>query len=206
MSWFGPWFGDTGSSSTPAPTPTPVLVVGSRAGCDESFTPPTAAGRAGLRIARLYDRGRDMKTRAGLRPYAVAIVRARAAGMRSRGDGPVETVGEWQMLPTPKVGDLTSLQEVLDADQLREMGSILLSEISLRYTEDQIALRGWDGKPVPAGEVVFYEIRYLDASGKVTSRARFTTASRPFADTERGQWTVSLVRAPWDRDRGGVLR
>lgn len=170
------------------------------------FTSPEVAGRAGIRLGRLWDRARDLYSRAGLRPYAVSIVRARAAGLRARGDGPTDVVDEWPLLPTPKVGDLTGLTEVLDADQLRETGSVLLSQVSLTYTEDVLSLRGASGNPIPQGETAFYEVRYLDGTGRVTSRCRFVPSSKPFADTEHGQWTVMLARAPWDRDRSGVLR
>ena len=173
---------------------------------DDAFTSPCAAGAAGAKLSRLWDRARDMYSRAGLRPYTVTIVRARATGMRARGDGPTEIVGEWPLLPTPKVGDLTALTEVLDADQLRELGSVLLSEVSLRYSEDMLSCRGAAGDPVPPGETVFYEIRHLDVTGRVTSRARFVPASRPNADNGRAMWTVTLARAPWDRDRMGVPR
>lgn len=173
---------------------------------DETFTSPCAAGAAGARLSRLWDRARDLYSRAGLRPYTVTIVRARYAGMRARGDGPAEILGEWPLLPTPKVGDLTGLGEVLDADQLRESGSILLSEVSLSYSEDILLGRGPNGDPVSPAETVFFEIRNLDIAGRATCRSRFVAASKPYSDTTRAMWSIMLARAPWDRDRGGVLR
>lgn len=154
----------------------------------------------------MWDRARDMYTRAGLRPYTVTIVRARYAGMRARGDGPAEIIGEWQLLPTPKIGDLSAIGEVLDADQLREMGQVLLTQVSLAYSEDMLLGRGETGAPIPPSETVFYEIRHVDKLGRVTSRSRFVTSSKPYADTGQGQWVITLARAPWDRDRAGVLR
>lgn len=147
-----------------------------------------------------------METRAGLRPYRVAIVRARATGLRSRGDGPTEVVAEWLLLPTPKVSDLTSLTEVLNPDQLRESGSVLLSGISLAYPESVLLGRGESGSPIPAGEVVFFEIAYLDRAGRVSARRKFVAGSAPNANAARAEWTVSLMRAPWDRDQTGALR
>lgn len=154
----------------------------------------------------MWDRARDMMSRAGLRPYTVTIVRARATGLRARGDGPTEVTGEWRILPTPKIGDLTGIGDVLDADQLRERGSVLLSEISLRYSESVLLGLGEDGSPIPAGETVFWEVRYLDGSGRCTLRRRFVRNSAPGADMERSQWSVVLLRAPWDRDQQGVVR
>ncbi len=179
----------------------------SECSCDcHGFTSAAAAGRAGARLSRLWDRARDMEVRAGLRPYTVSIVRARASGMRSRGDGPTDVVAEWKLLPTPKVADLSGIGEILDADQLREQGSVMLSGISRSYSEDMLLGRGPTGAPVPAGETVFFEVRYLDIAGRVTQRMRFVAASRPSANVERAEWTISLQRAPWDRGRDGVLR
>jgi hypothetical protein len=144
--------------------------------------------------------------RAGLRPYTVDIIRCRATGLRARGDGPTEITGQWTLLPTPKIGDLTGIGDVLDADQLRESGTILLSEISLRYPESLLMGMGIDGLPIPAGEAVFFEIRYLDGSGRCTLRRRFVSDSAPFANMTAAMWSVVLRRAPWDRDQQGVVR
>lgn len=179
------------------------------AGCAcecHGFTSPEVAGRAGLRLSRLWDRARDLKARAGLRPYRVTIVRARAAGMRARGDGPAEITGEWPILPVPKVGDLTALSEILSPDQLREVGTVVLSEISLQYSENVLLGRGESGAPIPNGETVFYQIAYLDGHGRVTVRRRFVRSSAPYAKSESAEWVINLTRAPWDRDAAGVLR
>lgn len=170
------------------------------------FTSLEQAGRAGKRLSRIWDRARDLKARAGLRPYRVTIVRARAAGMRQRGDGPTEIVDEWVILPVPKVGDLTALSEVLSPDQLREVGTVVLSEISLAYSENVLLGRGESGDPIPNGETVFYEIAYLDGAGRVTVRRRFVRSSAPYARPETAEWVINLTRAPWDRDAAGVLR
>lgn len=170
------------------------------------FTPPAVGAAAAARLSGMWDRARDMYSRAGLRPYRVSVVRARATGQRARGDGPTEVVGEWPILPTPKIGDLTGLSEVLQSDQLREMGTIMLSEISTTYSENLLKLRGESGSPIPPGELAFFEVCHLDAAGRVTSRRRFINASAPSHDAVRAQWSIALVRAPWDRDSAGTLR
>jgi hypothetical protein len=178
-------------------------------GCECSchgFTSPDVAARAGARLSRLWDRARDAMSRAGLRPYTVTIVRARSTGIKQRGDGPTEVVGEWVLLPTPRISDLTAIAETLDADQLRESGTIMLSEVSLSYSESVLMGRGESGNAIPPGELFFYEIRYLDVAGRTTMRRRFQTSSAPTADMARAMWTINLARAPWDRDRGGTLR
>lgn len=172
--------------------------------CHE-FTSDEVAGAAGLRLSSMWDRARDMKARAGLRPYRVTIVRARSAG-RSRGDGPTEIVREWPILPRPVVGDLTAIGEMISPDQLRESGTIVLSEISLAYSEMVLLGRGERGDPIPAGERVFYEVAHLDGLGRVSVRRRFVHSSAPYAKTETAEWIIVLTRAPWDRGADGVLR
>lgn len=164
------------------------------------FTSPARAGAAGARLSRLWDRARDLKVRAGRRPYSVTIVRARSAGMRARGGGPTEIVGEWCILPVPKVSDLTALTEIVAPDQLREVGSIVLSEISLSYSEMVLLGRGENGEPIARGETVYFEIAHLDGAGRVTVRRRFVASSAPYARPETAEWVINLVRASWDRD------
>ncbi len=180
---------------------------GAGCACDcHLFTSPERAGAAGRRLSRLWDRARDLNARAGLRPYSVTIVRARSTGMRARGGGPTEIVGEWCILPVPKVGDLTALTEVLAPDQLREAGQIVLSEVSLAYSESVLLGRGEGGEPIPRGETVYYEISHLDGAGRAMVRRRFVLGSAPYAKTETAEWIVNLVRAPWDRDSDGTPR
>lgn len=174
-------------------------------GCHK-FTSPAVAGAAGARLASIWDRARDMQSRAGLRPYSVCIVRMRSAAARRRGDGVSEIVAEWPILPTPKIIDMGALSQVLNADQLREAGTITLEEISITYSEDVLLGRGADGSPIPPDETVFWEIRFVDGTGKPTQRRRFVPINAPSADMTKAMWTVSLMRQPIDRDRGGHLR
>ena len=142
-----------------------------------------------------------MMSRAGLRPYQVKIVRARSTGQRQRGDGPTEIVGEWPLLPTPMVGDLTALSEMLMSDQRREQGTILLSEISLQYPESVLMGLGSTGAPIPAGEFFYYEIRPFDGSGRPTQARRFEPDSAPSYDATKAMWSITLRRLPWNGRR-----
>jgi hypothetical protein len=167
-------------------------------GCHQGFTAPEAGAAASARLSAMWDRARDLRVRLGLRPYKVSIVRARASGMRQRGDGPTEITGKWTILPTPKVSDLTSLTEVLAAEQLRESGGVSVSEISLRYSENTLLGRGDNGRPLAGGEAVYWEIQYLDPSGRPAMRRRFTPSSAPAMHPERAEWVVNLTRVNWE--------
>lgn len=164
------------------------------------------AAKAGRRLSKMWDRARDALARAGLRPYSVCIVRVRASGGRARGDGPTDFIAEWPLLPTPKVMDMTGVQQILDADSITELGLITLSGISLQYTEDVLLGRGEQGLPIPPDENVFYEIRSLDINGKPTARRRFVSVSAPTMRSESAEWTINLSRAPQDRGRNGLPR
>lgn len=148
-----------------------------------------------------------MKARAGLRPWSVAIVRARYSGGRRRGDGPAEIVGRWEILPLPRVQGMGAIKQILGPDQLREMGSLTVAEISSVYTEDMLLGRGTDGRPIGADEVVFYEVAWIGADGVCGEARRFNIDGVPEYVPATAEWVITLRRAPDDRERGsGVLR
>ena len=167
------------------------------------FASEAAATAAIQRRSHMMDKARDLLARAGLRPYVVSIIRTRASGGRRRGDGVTDVVREWRILPTPKLADLTTLQEIVAPDQVREQGSVLLSGISLSYSEDVLLGRGSDGSPIPADEAVFYEVRFVAGNGQ---RRRFVPSSAPSANGTDASWSIMLTRVPVDRDRRGVPR
>lgn len=171
------------------------------------FTVPSGAGLARSLVSRLIpvvDTVRDLRVGFGCRPYRVRIVRTRWTGGR-RGDGHEVVTHERELLPVPLVSDLSGLGAVVNPAGLAEVGTIVISEISGSYTEDD--LRGYDddGSPAGADEQVFYEIMFprpnIDGL-----RRRFTLVSAPAWEPLRFQWTARLERARQDRDRGGGLR
>lgn len=154
----------------------------------------------------MMDRGRDMKARAGQRPWSVCIVRARSMGGRRRGDGPTEIVKEWPILPAPRVGDTAAIRQLLDPDQVRETGSVTLTEISSTYTEDVLLGRGTEGKPIPRDEWVYYEITWYGPDGKAGQKRRYVPDGSPSYNPERAEWSINLMRAHEDRERDGTPR
>ena len=127
-------------------------------------------------------------------------------GGRRRGDGPTEIVKVWPILPIPKVGDASSLAQLISPDQLRETGTIIITEISNAYTEDTLLGRP-DGKPLPPDEWVFWEIAWVDAHGKCGQPRRFVPMGTPSYVPGSAEWQVTLVKANEDRERiTGMLR
>lgn len=127
-------------------------------------------------------------------------------GGRRRGDGPSEIVKVWPILPIPKVGDASSLTQLLSADQLRETGTIIVSEISNAYSEDTLLGRP-DGKPLPPDEWVFWEIAWVGPDGRCGQPRRFNVQGAPTYIPGTAEWQITLVRSHEDRERiTGVLR
>src|SRR5579885_2777860 len=99
------------------------------------FTKVTAAqirGSLARRFVPLADKLRDLLTKFGLRTYTVSVVRIRWSGME-RGSGFPEVISTMLIEPTPKVADLTSLEEIVQPVGVSESGEILLTQISGTY-------------------------------------------------------------------------
>jgi hypothetical protein len=161
-------------------------------------------GTLGDSLICAVDCARDVLTELGLRPYEVHLIRTRWTG-GTRGDGQQITVTDDIILPTPKIESLDDLGRELNAHGIDEAGSIRLSQVSGRYTEDFLLGRDPAGIGPAADEQFFYEVTYL-TRGKVTPaqrRRRFTPESVPGYDPQAAQWIVRLARVNDDRERDG---
>jgi hypothetical protein len=148
---------------------------------------------------------RDLRTKFGMRPYEVHVIRTRWTG-GERGIGEEYTKSDTTILPTPRIVDLTSLSEIVQPVGLDEVGMVTLDEISGRYTDDQ--LRGFhdDGTPPDPDENVFYEVVFPlpDGSSGNVERRRFFPTSAPHYTAGKFEWVVRLERTRQDRPRGDV--
>jgi len=169
------------------------------------FTDPTSI-QLNQTLARqfipLADQLRDMLTQFGLRPYKVRIVRVQWSG-GERGIGTSTVVSELVLLPTPLISDLTTLTEIVQPVGLDEIGMVQLSEVSGRFTEDELMGRDSDGSPIPADQEFFYEAEFPRPDGKPGVRRRFFPRSAPQYDAGGLQWIVRLEKTHEDRGRGG---
>jgi hypothetical protein len=157
----------------------------------------------GQRLIHVADQVRDLFTAFGLRPYKVRIVRVRWAGGR-RGEGAPVIEKTLDLLPTPLITDLSGLTEIVQPVGLDEVGGITLSEVSGRFTEDELRFVERDGTPMGADEEIFYEIEFPPVEGRQHSiRRRFFPNSAPFYAASRFQWSVRLEKAHEDRQRNG---
>lgn len=148
---------------------------------------------------------RDLYVQLGMRTYLVSIVRTGWTGGR-RGIGVEYLKEEIEILPTPRLTTLDSVTEILQPVGLDEIGSVMLSEISGRYTEDELLGRYRDGILIPKDEQVFYEIHFPQKDGNPGIRRRFVTRAAPYYSASRLQWSIQLDRSHEDRSRNGDLR
>jgi hypothetical protein len=155
------------------------------------------------RLIPVADMLRDLRTKFGMRPWEVHVVRVKWTG-GARGVGAAYKVAEHTILPTPRVVDLNSLQEIVRQVGLDEVGVVLLDEISGRYTERQ--LLGWheDGTPPDLDEQVWYEVAFPLPGNTAFEVRRFFPASAPHYSSGKFEWSLRLDRAHPDRSRTEV--
>jgi hypothetical protein len=178
--------------------------VSGACGCSARFTVLDQAQIRETLIASLtdtVDSVRDIYTQLGARPYRVRMVRTRWTG-GMRGVGVEEVVCETPILPTPRVSDLANLSQELLPIGMEEVGQVRISEISPRYTEDQLVGRDNDGTPVSSDTEFYYEIEFVrpDSDGV---RRRFIPTGVPNYNPTQFQWWIDLRRAHDDRTRAG---
>lgn len=139
----------------------------------------------------------------GARPYRVFLVWTRWSG-EDRGEGVESLVREEEILPVPKVQEISSVQLQLLDIGTDEQGSLQISQISPRYTENQLLGRHQDGSGVSRNETFSWEVR-LDKGdvSDLKKRRRFMIKGVPSFKADSLQWTVNLIRAGSDREHDG---
>jgi hypothetical protein len=132
---------------------------------------------------------RDVRAALGTRPHEVAIVTRTWSSGRPGIGTPTDVVLELD--PPPMVTDLGLRSDLRPAGR-EEEGDILLTEVSLRYTEAEL-------HPSTAGATE-WAYRITDAHGQQL-RTRFYTVAKPLAGPRRGDhasdatdWAITLRR------------
>lgn len=146
---------------------------------------------------------RQIATDLGARPHRVFMVHT-AWEENQRGRNQEYVVSEVELLPTPVVEGLDALSDVLEAVGTLESGSLTVSQVSAKHTEDTLLGKDRDGDPVAPNEQFFWEVAYLNQSTDDSKRRRFTPKDATY-DATGLQWTVTLEKAAGDRERDGGL-
>lgn len=179
----------------------------------------TLAHRLGPRVDRL----RQISTRFGLRPYRVFLVWTRAEGHRT-GDGDESVMSRVELLPTPRMTDLTVLsRRPWSGGQLPE-GTVRIDRISVLFTADNLSglvIPETPPRRVPLGQRIggtalvpnadpqidfFYEVVEDGRGDDPSRRARFRLYSEPYRDAGGVSWVVLLEAASDPLDRAGQPR
>lgn len=167
-----------------------------------TVTSKQAASTLARKFIPLADSLRDLLTKFGLRSYKVSMVRVRWSG-GARGAGTPTVELEEVMLPTPKLSGLDALTEINQPIGLDELGSIELSQISGRYSEDQLLGFAPGGRDIEPDVEFFYEIEFFPSADGPSHRRRFNPRSAPTYHAGGLQWSIRLEKGNADRERNG---
>lgn len=173
-------------------------------GCEQHFTQLQGSEIGRTLVATLtpcVDQIRNIFTVLGARPYHVSLIHTQwSSGMR--GGGVEQVIRKVDVLPTPLIADLNDIQKELMSIGTEEVGVLKVSEISPRFTEDQLTGISDNGEPVPEDQQFYWEIFFPRPNGPGVRR-RFTVRGTPNYDALNFQWTVILIKQYEDRDRQG---
>lgn len=171
---------------------------------DPALRPNTLPGQSLVEeLGATADDLRQLYTDFGLRPYRVFSVVVRWSGGAS-GLGDAVVVAETELLPTPLLKDMKPIRGVSKPAGRNEEGGITLTQISPRYTEDDI--RGLFHTQ-PLGEALdgFLEVR-VDSRDGQTLRRRFSVKGAPYRDAGKFEWSARLRVQYANRSREGAVQ
>jgi hypothetical protein len=159
-----------------------------------------------VRLVPIVDRIRQLNTRFGIRPYRVFLVHLQWSGNRI-GDGTPWELSRKEILPTPKVIDMSSTQEILRFAGLTEEGTVRITEISAKYTEDDLMGRTPDliDPEMPRTGLrnceFFWELVERRPSNPPSVPRRYVPSAVPMLGRDQFEWTVTVTKVSADRPR-----
>ena len=170
---------------------------------------PLTAGEAKRTLANRFgpraDRLRQFSTKFGIRPYRCWLVWTKWTGTE-RGEGKEVTVKRVEILPTPKVTDLTSQALSAFTAGVLPAGSIKVTEISATLTQDQLTGKAYPVNhedAIPEGVSFYWELVEDGRGDPEPVRAKNRLASVPFRAASMVQWVAMLERISEDANRDG---
>ena len=147
---------------------------------------------------------RDLYTCLGARAYSVSLLKTRWSS-GDRGMGIEELISTKMILPTPLVSEVTALATEQLPIGNEEVGNVRVSQISPRFTEEELTGLEFDGCPIGDGENFYWEITFPKRTGDAVKR-RFLPDAAPSYNPTAFEWEVVLVKASEDRLRVGDPR
>ena len=153
-------------------------------------------------LGEVADGIRQLYTDFGLRPYEIRSVIIRWSG-GERHRGIPEVISATPLLPTPLIQNIEQLSEELRPSGTVERGIVRLTEISPRYTRDDIMVLF--PRALAPGEEHFIEATIDDRDG-LTMRLRYVISGIPELEADQFQWAVRMIKQDEDRTRDGRPR
>lgn len=163
----------------------------------------------------VIDRAHQIPTRLGMRPNRVFLVWATWSGAE-RGEGSQSILQRIEILPTPKVSDLTAVSLSPYSAGKLPVGSIRVDQISAgRYREDYLRgilipsdpLFGQTGSPLdPVKDDFWFEVQEDGRNiplGEQAERKRFRIFAGPYLSPCCTQYSVIIERMSEDPLRNG---
>ena len=166
---------------------------------------PSIPNTLAQRLIPCVDHIRDLYTKFGVRPYIIRQVWTRWS-QGERGEGVEDVVRTVMILPTPRIDALTALDKQSTVIGDEEFGELMVSEISGRYTEDELCGRGPQGESIADDLNFYYEIEFPDQHNEhgPATRRRFSVSGVPSYSADTFQWKMLLMRAGENRLRNGT--
>ncbi len=177
------------------------------------LNPPRAAQVPRTLASRLVptaDRIRELYSVFGTRPYLCYLLHIAWPG--DRGVGKPTVLSRTQIKPTPLVVNMDGTTEVLFSTGLTEQGGILVTQISPRYTEDDlmgVRMPEMVDPVLPATNSsrrqFFWEIAENRPSTPTPQRRLYVPSNVPMLSRDGFQWKIALAKVDPTPGRGNVI-
>lgn len=159
------------------------------------------------RLVGPADRLRQFATRLGVRPYRCFLVWTKFTG-DERGEGDELLIARIELLPTPKLSELTGIQLLVYGGGNLPTGSLRIEKVSETFTEGQLMGRQIPGREpgveIPQPVDFFYEIVEDGRDLQVPIPTRYRLFGVPYRAAGKVSWTLLLERqddAPTRREQ-----
>jgi hypothetical protein len=160
-------------------------------------------------LVPVVDQIRQLAADFGARPYRIFLVHMGWSG-NVRGIGLARELARTELIPTPKIQSMDQTTQQVTPFGRSEEGGLRLTEISARYSEDDLLGKTPDMvKPdLPKTNLrnteFFYEVVQYHTAGQ-PSRRRYIPESVPDLRATSCQWTINLTKQEQDRTRDGRM-
>jgi hypothetical protein len=172
--------------------------------------PQQLRGTLAYDLVSVVDDIRDIPVELGLRPYRVFLVHGAWTG-GERGAGELVVSARREILPVPRVRDMSAVKRGVRATGVTEDGDIAIDRVSAKYTEDDLMGRTPDLRDPNVARTnrnpteFWYEIQESRPSSPVPVTRRFSPpAAVPMLSRSGVQWRpLILTKQDEDRSRRG---